>query len=413
MPAELPGALDILLPDIGPYRRDRGPPDLFDLLFFDLETTGLSGGAGTVAFLAAFGRFAPAADTAPAGAIPATAADTATAAAIAPTAAIPAPAADAAPAGAIPATAAATVPVPAPAAPRLRIRQYLLLDYPGEGEFLEAALAELRAPGPSGRPPLLVSYNGKTFDAQILKTRCLMNGIRPPEYYHADLLHPCRRLWRRVLPTCSQGHIETAVLGIDRSGDVPGALAPDIWFSFLKTGETAELLGICDHNIRDIAGLAALFAALTRIAGAPAAAPETYNVDPESLALRWFYAARRGPGPQQRLADELLALAAARACPRASALWAGELFRRGRAGEARALLHSLTEGSCPDETRTAAYRALAVDAEWRLRDPALALIYTDYLSEQKNLRTTAKQDIMKRRERLQKKLDPQSPGKKP
>jgi uncharacterized protein YprB with RNaseH-like and TPR domain len=359
--AALPAALSILIPDLIPYGREQGPPELSDLLFFDLETTGLSGGAGTVAFLAALGRFV-------------------------------------------------REPGSPAAGPRFRVGQYLLTDYPGEGDFLAAVLAELEKPAPSGRPPLIVTYNGKTFDAQILKIRCLMNGLRPPAYYHADLLHPCRRLWKRALPGCSQGEIETAVLGLDRTGDVPGALAPDIWFSFLKTGVTAELLNICEHNVRDITGLAGIFAALIRIAEDPATAPETYRVDPENLALHWFYACRRrGPfreavGPEQRLADELLTLAADRACPRAACVWAQELFRRGRAEEGRRRLRALTTGKHPGETKAAACRLLAVDAEWRLRDLPLALSYTEFFLSLKPPQNTLKKDMTKRRERLLAKL---------
>jgi len=137
-----------------------------DLLFFDLETTGLSTGAGTIAFLAAFGRL--------------------------------------------------------DSAGNLRITQYLLLDYPGENDFIEVLLGEFNTGGKGAAT--IVSYNGKCFDSQILTTRCLMNGIVPPEYRHADLLHPSRRLWKRLLPDCSQSTIETGILGIDRTGDIPGAL---------------------------------------------------------------------------------------------------------------------------------------------------------------------------------------------
>jgi uncharacterized protein YprB with RNaseH-like and TPR domain len=356
VPAPLPGALEILIPDLIPYGRDRGPPELPDLLFFDLETTGLSGGAGTAAFLAAFGRFTP-------------------------------------------------------DARRLRVTQYLLLDYPGEGEFLEAALAELEAPAPSGRPPLVVSYNGKSFDAQILKIRCVMNGLIPPAYYHADLLHPARRLWKRVLPRCSQGEIETAVLGLDRAGDIPGALAPEIWFSFLNTGETAELLKVCDHNLKDITGLAALFAALARIAENPAAAPETWRVDLESLALRWFYAQKgRGPeggegsGPEARRGEALLAAAADRACPRAAYVWARELIRRGRGEEGTRRLSLLAGGDAPKAVKAAAYRTLAIDAEWRLGAPGLALDYVDRFLLPENIHPPMHLDMQKRRERLLRKM---------
>jgi hypothetical protein len=280
-----------------------------DLLFFDLETTGLSSGAGTVAFLAAFGRFIPADGNAYA----------------------------------------------------LRLDQYLLLDYPGEGGFLEAVLKEFgaipaadgnAAPGTSPetpRPPLVVTYNGKTFDAQILRTRCLMNAIVPPDYHHADLLHPARRLWKRVLPSCSQAAIETAVLGLDRKDDIPGSQAPDIWFDFLKTGKTESLLGICDHNLKDIYGLARLMAALFEIARSPLETLEKYRCDVERLALRWwkicreerFNAGGLNPGiPEFETGKLLLDYAAER-------------------GWRKALLVRM------------------IDAEWRLRDPAKALAFVD------------------------------------
>ena len=206
LPSVFPLALPVLVPDMTRHiwRTDAGGLSPENLLFFDLETTGLSGGAGTVAFLAAFGRLLPVADN----------------------------------------TCGAN------SVYRLRVTQYLLLDYPGESDFLDALLPEFSARS------FVVSYNGKSFDSQILKTRCLMNGIKPPEYLHADLLHPARRLWKNVLENCSQSTIEEKILDIDRSGDVPGAQAPEIWFDFLRTGNAEQLEGICDHNVRDIQGLA-------------------------------------------------------------------------------------------------------------------------------------------------------------
>jgi uncharacterized protein YprB with RNaseH-like and TPR domain len=368
----LPAALDILVPDIIAYSRDQGPPELFDLLFFDLETTGLSGGAGTTAFLAAFGRFVQ--EKRPA---------------------------------ASPSAASVTQRrhdsrsgKPA----RLRVVQYLLLDYPGEGDFLAAVLSELRTPAPSGRLPLVVSYNGKSFDSQILKIRCLMNGIVPPVFYHADLLHPCRRLWKRLLPACSQGNIETAILGIDRTGDIPGALAPEIWFSFLRTGETADLLKICNHNTRDVAGLAALLIVLARIAEDPAAAPTICPVDLENLALRWFYAPR-SRGPEQGRAETLLAAAAEQSYPRAAYVWARELIRRGNGEEGARRLLLITGGEAPRAVKAAAYRVLAMDAEWRLRDPRRALEYTELFFAPENVHPGLHVDMRKRRERLLKKTN--------
>ena len=211
-------------------------------------------------------------------------------------------------------------------------------------------------PGESFPPPLVVTYNGKTFDAQILKTRCLMNAIVPPDYCHADLLHPARRLWKRVLPSCSQASIETAVLGLDRSGDIPGSEAPDIWFDFLRTGRTEALYGICDHNIRDIYGLARLMAALVEIAASPLEALEKYRCDAERLALRWWKICREerfGVPPSGSRNAETPA--------------GGDEFERGKS-----LLDYAAERGWKK-----ALLVRMIDAEWRLKDPAKALAFVN------------------------------------
>jgi uncharacterized protein YprB with RNaseH-like and TPR domain/ribosomal protein S18 acetylase RimI-like enzyme len=301
LPAVFPRSLGITAPDFfGYFNAAGGKAGPESLRFFDLETTGLSSGAGTVAFLAAFGRFVPAAGNAGGPYL-------------------------------------------------LRVNQYLLLDYPGENDFLEAALKEFAGSGTEeiARPPLVVTYNGKTFDAQILKTRCLMNAIVPPEYCHADLLHPARRLWKRVLPSCSQSSIETAVLGLDRSGDIPGSEAPDIWFDFLKTGKTEALYGICDHNVKDIYGLARILAALVEIAASPLESLEKYRCDAERLALRWWkicreerFGASGSPCGEFERGEPLLDYAA-------------------KKGWKKALLVRM------------------MDAEWRLKDPVKTLALVD------------------------------------
>ena len=382
----LPPALSILVPDLlryaaapeagsaaGPGSGFPAPRTPFpeDLLLFDLETTGLSGGAGTVAFLAAFGRFVE--DSGPGRKI------------------------------------------------RLQIKQYLLLDYPGETGFLEAALAEFAPfPAPSGhkRPPLTVTYNGKSFDSQIFKTRCLMNGMIPPVFHHADLLHPSRRLWKRILPSCSQGTIETEVLGLDRTGDIPGSMAPEIWFSFLRSGgappAAAALLGICDHNLRDILGLAVLFAALTRIAADPLGAG-IYRVDKAALALCWREAARRGngkaafygppEGPGEDAAEpgrtaRRLMEAAEKEFPLAGYVLALDLIRGGFAEAGSGRLRSLLERTLPPVLRAAVCRTLAIDAEWRLRDRRTALDYTETALGIDGTGRALREELRSRRKRL-------------
>ena len=319
LPSAFPKALAILVPD---FARADCLPAPSDLLFFDLETTGLSGGAGTVAFLAAFGRFA----------------------------------------------------APGDFPPRIEITQYLLLDYPGEADFIENVMAEFNPKGLAS-PPFAVSYNGKSFDSQILKTRCFMNGIMPAPYFHADLLHPARRLWRRQLPDCSQSAIELSVLGLDRSGDLPGAMAPDIWFSFLRNGENRQLLSVCDHNERDIRGLASLFLALAEIAAAPLKSRDRFRFDEEALALCWRRSLKRNP------------------------LFFGEEYRQGEL-----LLESAAKNGRP---RAAIVMAKA--AEWQYGDPALALAYTVRALQETGLQERLREDLEKRRARLERK----SGGKQP
>ncbi|MDR1804087.1 MAG: ribonuclease H-like domain-containing protein [Treponema sp.] len=319
VPEAFPAALPIVVPDLSEYipLRMGKLPSSGELLFFDLETTGLSGGAGTIAFLAAFGRFAK----------DCVSNDVA-----------------------------------------LAITQYLLLDYPGEADFIERVAGEFTALP----PPLVITYNGKSFDSQILKNRCLMNGMVPPEYFHADLLHPARRLWKRTLPDCSQATIEVSVLGLDRAGDVPGAMAPEIWFSFLRNGDNTELLSICDHNVRDITGLASLFLALNAIAAAPLESQNRFRFDMEALALIWRSAIRRNPqlfGDEEKKTGE-------------------ELFR------------DAAQNGSPF-----AALILAKNAEWRLKDYKLALEYTDSALASQEISEELRENFERRRRRLERKIN--------
>jgi len=325
------------------------------LLFFDLETTGLSGGAGTVAFLAAFGRLVYAGDNGNK-------------------------------------TSKYT----------LRITQYLLLDYPGEYNFIRFLLEEITP------DCTIVSYNGKCFDSQILKTRCLMNGIKPPEYFHADLLYSARRLWKRILPGCRQADIEYNILGIDRAGDTPGEMAPDIWFSFLRTGDTGPLLGICDHNRRDIYGLALIFRVMAEIAGDPVLAADKINFDLDALSVRWHeITCGRRHTQHLRLGEsgkKLLHFAAERECPRAQLLYAKTLLKAGKCAEGRKWLLKAASADNPP-VRAAAFRALAIDSERRMKNAAEALELTERGMSQLPPDSSIWPEFDRRSQRLRKKLE--------
>ena len=337
----LPPALAVVVPDLA----RRNLPELEDFLFFDLETTGLSGGAGTAAFLAAFGRIV--------------------------------------------------------SREKLRITQYLLLDYPGLNDFLENALKEFK------ENSVITSYNGKCFDSSILKTMCLMNGIRPPEYFHADLLHPARRLWKNIISDCSQGSIETQILGLDRGGDIPGALAPEIWFDFLRTGRTERLLGICDHNSADIAGLASILAAMISIASDPFDCGYRYDI--QRLALYWRDFLRRTEQTEntdlQITGNKLLRFTAEKNYPNAAFVYALDHLRSGNFEEGRERLLDIVKSSFPENIKASALRTLAIDSERRLKCFEEALGFVKHGLE---LEAGAfwKNEFERRKERLEKKLRP-------
>ncbi|HNY20733.1 MAG TPA: ribonuclease H-like domain-containing protein [Treponemataceae bacterium] len=201
----------LLFPRIRSSLSESIDADGFDerLTFFDLETTGLSHGAGTVAFMAGVGRL---------------------------------------------------IPGPRGKGRSLRLTQLLLQDYPGEAAFL-SRFVEL-----VGNSPVLVSFNGKCFDSQILANRFLMNAMRPrfmaEPTMHLDLLFPSRRLWKNELGSCRLSAVEEGILGILRDDDLPGSEAPDAWFEYVREGERGRLSRIGDHNRDDCVSLARLLYSL-------------------------------------------------------------------------------------------------------------------------------------------------------
>jgi len=303
----LPPAIAVLAHDLA----GRELPKMEDFLFFDLETSGLYGGsAGTIAFLAAFGK-----------------------------------------------------PLPSG---KMHITQYLLLDYPGENDFLQNVITELNK-----EKSVIVTYNGKCFDSQIIKARCLINRIKPPEYWHVDLLHPARRLWKNIIQDCSQKSVETNILGIDRTNDIPGSLAPDIWFEFLKTGETDRLMGICDHNLSDIKGLAKILAVMILIAEDPFSAD--YDYDMGRLALYWRIFCRRYEYESlKETSDKLLRFTAKK------------------------------DIQCQPNIKAAILNALAIDCERKQKNAFLAMEYVKKALLLTEISENWRKEFERRKERLEK-----------
>jgi uncharacterized protein YprB with RNaseH-like and TPR domain len=168
------------------------------LLYLDTETTGLSSGAGTVPFLIGLAWFEPEAST-------------------------------------------------------LVVEQLLLRQLGEEGPLL-LRLAERVA-----RASALVTYNGKSFDLPLLRSRLVLNRMTAlPPLPHLDLVHIARRLHRHRLRELTLAKVESEVLGFVRTADIPGGEVASRYSHFLRTGDASALEAVIDHNEWDVVAMAAL-----------------------------------------------------------------------------------------------------------------------------------------------------------
>lgn len=171
---------------------------LDEFAFLDTETSGLSGGTGTFAFLIGVGRFINR---------------------------------------------------------EFQLAQFFMRD-PLEEPAMLLALEGFLAPCNT-----LVTFNGKSFDAPLLNTRYTLQGWPSPmkRMAHIDLLHLSRRLWRDRLISRTLGNIEVQILGAKRSEEeIPGWMIPQMYFDFLRNGDARPLKRVFYHNEMDVLSMAAL-----------------------------------------------------------------------------------------------------------------------------------------------------------
>ena len=115
--------------------------------------------------------------------------------------------------------------------------------------------------------PVLVTFNGKSFDWPLLETRYRMTRTIPActPKLHLDLLHPARLLWRPRIGSVRLRDLERQVLSNEscalewsRHDDIDSSLIPQMYFDYLRGGPPEPLAGVFRHNQMDLRGLAAL-----------------------------------------------------------------------------------------------------------------------------------------------------------
>ncbi len=88
---------------------------------------------------------------------------------------------------------------------------------------------------------------------------------------HFDMLHPARRLWRSRSTRsprdggCRLTTLERALLNLRRVGDVDGFEIPGRFFQFLRTGDPRPLEPVLEHNRLDLVSLAAVTSRALRL----------------------------------------------------------------------------------------------------------------------------------------------------
>jgi len=143
----------------------------------------------------------------------------------------------------------------------LQVEQFFLRDLDEEHSLLLELSERMK------KRPVLVTFNGKSFDWPLLETRYRMTRAVPAfsPKLHLDLLHPARQLWRLRLGSVRLKDLERHVLGGDgrsldwsRHDDIDSSLIPQMYFDYLRGGPAEPLVGIFRHNQMDLRGLAAL-----------------------------------------------------------------------------------------------------------------------------------------------------------
>ena len=143
----------------------------------------------------------------------------------------------------------------------LALAQYFLCDFDQEKALLWAVGQCISQAG------VLVSYNGRSFDWPLLQTRLVLRRAVWPSPPHLDLLTLARRIFRPRLPDCALQTIEQSVLELHRAADLPGSLIPSRYFAWLRQGDSRVLDPVFVHNQQDVLSMALLLARFEALLG--------------------------------------------------------------------------------------------------------------------------------------------------
>ncbi len=167
-----------------------------ECLFFDTETTGLSGGAGTMVFTVGLGWFEGA---------------------------------------------------------DFVLEQLFLRDFGEEPAMLQAVAQRL------GERPVPVSFVGKSFDRHRIAARLAVHRMSAPILTdrHLDLYYAARRAFGKELPDCKLRTVEERRLGLVRDCDLPGSEAPIAYLQWIRDGR-GPVDRVLEHNRLDVLSVAAL-----------------------------------------------------------------------------------------------------------------------------------------------------------
>ena len=106
----------------------------------------------------------------------------------------------------------------------------------------------------------LITFNGRHYDIPLLETRFILSRMvsRIREMPNFDLLFPSRKIWKGAYENCRLVTLESRLIGMERTDDIPSEWIPSLYFEYLRTGDGRRIDRVFYHNRMDILAMVAL-----------------------------------------------------------------------------------------------------------------------------------------------------------